>query len=77
MSEEERKARNMRESVGVKDWIAQSKDGSTHSHQGKELFAFPSVWQKQDRKHSQATVIKRQAIGPRNVVGKIPKIQAN
>jgi len=46
MSEEERKARNMRESVGVKDWIAQSKDGSTHSHQGKELFAFPSVWQK-------------------------------
>ena len=44
MSEEERKACNMRESVGVKDWIAQSKDGSTHSHQGKELFAFPAVW---------------------------------
>jgi len=59
MSEEERKARNMRESVGVKDWIAQSKDGSTHSHQGKELFAFPSVWQKQDRKHGQSTMIKR------------------
>ena len=59
MSEEERKARNMRESVGIKDWIAQSKDRSTHSHQGKELFAFPSVWQKQDRKHGQATMIKR------------------
>ena len=44
MSEEERKTRNMRESVGIKDWIAQGKDGSTHSHQGKELFAFPSVW---------------------------------
>ena len=29
MSEEERKACNMRESVGIKDWIAQSKDGST------------------------------------------------
>lgn len=58
MSEEERKARNMRENVGIKDWIAQSKDGSTHSHQGKELFAFPSVWQKQDRKHGQAAMIK-------------------
>ena len=44
MSEEERKARNMRENVGIKDWIAQSKDGSTPPHQGKELFAFPSVW---------------------------------
>lgn len=44
MSEEERKARNMRESIGIKDWIAQGKDGSTHSHQGKELFTFPSVW---------------------------------
>lgn len=59
MSEEERKARNMRESVWVKDWIAQGKDRSTHPHQGKELFAFPSVWQKQDRKHGQATMIKR------------------
>lgn len=44
MSEEERKTRNMRESIGIKDWIAQSKDGSTDSHQGKELFAFPAVW---------------------------------
>ena len=52
MSEEERKARNMRESVGIKDWIAQSKDGSTHSHQGKELLALPSVWQQQNSKHS-------------------------
>ena len=44
MSEKERTTSNMRESVGIKDWIAQSKDGSTHSHQGKELFAFPAVW---------------------------------
>ena len=36
MPEEERKARNMREGVGIKDWIAQGKDRSTHSHQGKK-----------------------------------------
>ena len=77
MPEEEGKARNMREVIWVKDRISQGKDRSTHSHQGKELLTLPSVWQEQDRKHSQATVIKRQAIGPRNVIGKIPKILAN
>ena len=58
MSEEERKARNMREGVGVKYWIAQGKNGSTHSHQGKELLALPSVWQQQDSKHSQTTMVQ-------------------
>jgi len=58
MPEEERKARNMREGVGIKDWIAQGKDRSTHSHQGKELLALPSVWQQQDSKHSQTTMVQ-------------------
>ena len=40
MSEEERKARNMRENVGIKDWIAQSKDGSTHSPSRQRTVCF-------------------------------------
>lgn len=77
MSEEKRKARNMRESIRIKYRITQRKDGTTDSHQGKELFDFPSVWQKQNRKHGQAAMIERQAIGPRNLIEKIPQIQAN
>lgn len=67
----------MREGIGIKDWITQGKDRATHSHQGKILFALPTVWQEQDRKHGQATMIERQAIGPRNLIEKIPQIQAN
>ena len=58
MPEEERKACNMREGVGIKDWIAQGKDRSTHSHQGKKLLALPSVWQQQDSKHGQTTMVQ-------------------
>ena len=58
MTEEERKARNMREGIGIKDWIAQGKDRPTDSHQGKELLALPSVWQEQDSKHGQTAMVQ-------------------
>ena len=67
----------MREGIGIKDWITQGKNRSTHPHQGKVLLALPTVWQEQDCKHGQAAMIERQAIGPRNLIEKIPQIQAD